>query len=53
MPRARALSVNLVPTSYWMDDSASKAFKAGACYPDNWMGKSSLDYFCQRWEWDT
>ena len=45
-------SVNLVPTSYWMDEAAGKEFRAGQCYPDNWAAKSRLDYYCQKWEWD-
>lgn len=45
-------SVNIVPTSYWMDDAA-KAFKSGACYPDNWARQSKIDYLCSKWEWDS
>ncbi|KAI8463010.1 MAG: hypothetical protein J3K34DRAFT_159403 [Monoraphidium minutum] len=45
-------SVNLVPTSYWMDDRFA-AFNASQCYPDNWIPATRVDYFCQRWEWDS
>ena len=49
-----ASSVNIVPTHYWVDTSSSGGkYAAGACHPDNWAEGQHVDYYCEKWEWDS
>lgn len=45
-------SVNLVPTQYWFDQSSTK-YSANTCHPENWAENQKVDYFCNKWEWDS
>lgn len=45
-------SVNIVPTQYWYDDASAK-FSPNTCNPDNWAENQKVDYYCNKWEWDS
>lgn len=45
-------SVNIVPTLYWYD-AASQKLQAGVCNAEAWAENQKVDYFCDKWEWDS
>ena len=44
--------MNIVPTQYWVDER-SKKYTPGMCHPDNWAENQKVDYYCNKWEWDS
>ncbi|KAI8472826.1 MAG: hypothetical protein J3K34DRAFT_519379 [Monoraphidium minutum] len=45
-------SVNIVPTQYWIDHSSNK-YQPNTCHPENWAENQKVDYYCNKWEWDS
>jgi hypothetical protein len=41
-----------VPTLYWYSPESAK-YAPGVCHADNWAQNQKVDYYCDKWEWDS
>ena len=41
-----------MPTLYWIDERSFK-YQSNTCHAENWAENQKVDYFCDKWEWDS
>eukprot|EP00879_Flechtneria_rotunda_P020258 GHRR01021306.1.p1 GENE.GHRR01021306.1~~GHRR01021306.1.p1 ORF type:complete len:226 (+),score=34.23 GHRR01021306.1:610-1287(+) len=44
--------IQFVPTHYWYDKD-NERFAPNTCHPDNWALQNKVDWYCQKFEWNS